>query len=354
MSITKSTFGVTRDGVTVTAYTMDNGKMSVRFIDLGGTIVSINVPDKNGVMADVVCGYDDPDSYLTCGGYPGAIIGRYCNRIGGAKFTLDGVTYPLYKNDNVHNHLHGGKVGFDRRMWEVTVLADNEKEMSLDLSYVSPDGEEGYPGTLTLHVIYTLPVDSCDFSIRYTAKTDKRTVLNLTNHSYFNLAGYEVGDILDHEVMINSDAYGEVDAELIPTGKIIKVDGTPHDFRTPKPVGRDIGKDDVQLRYGQGYDHNFILDNGGRCELAATVRDPKSGRVMKVYTNQPAIQLYTGNCIDTTEAPYKGGVPKRRFAALCLETQHYPDSPNHPEFPSTELAPGEVYDYTTVFSFSAE
>ncbi len=354
MSITKSTFGVTRDGTKVTAYTMDNGKMSVRLIDLGGIIVSINVPDKNGAMADVVCGYDDPDSYLTCSGYPGAIIGRYCNRIGNAEFTVDGVKYQVYKNDNVHNHLHGGKVGFDRRMWNVSVVSDNDKEMSVDLSYVSPDGEEGYPGTLTVHVYYTLSKGSNDFSIHYVATTDKRTILNLTNHSYFNLAGYDVGNILDHEVMINSDAYGEVDSELIPTGKIINVEGTPHDFRTAKPVGRDIGCDDTQLKYGQGYDHNFILNNGGRCELAAKVRDPKSGRVMTVFTDQPAIQLYTGNCIDVTEAPYKGGVPKRRFAALCLETQHYPDSPNHPEFPSTELAPGEVYDYTTVFSFSAE
>lgn len=352
MGITKSNFSVTHDGVTVTAYTMDNGKMSVRFIDLGGTIVSINVPDKNGVLADIVCGYDDPDSYLTCSGYPGAIIGRYGNRIGGAEFTLDGVKYSLYKNDN-GNHLHGGKVGYDRRIWDVKVVADNDDEMTVDLSYVSPDGEEGYPGTLDLHVYYTLSA-SCELSIRYTATTDKRTVLNLTNHSYFNLAGYEVGDILDHELMINSDAYGEVDAELIPTGKIINVDGTPHDFRAAKPVGRDINCDDIQLKYGQGYDHNFILDNGGECALAARLRDPKSGRVMEVYTNQPAVQLYTGNCIDVTEAPYKGGVPKRRFAALCLETQHYPDSPNHSDFPSTVLSPGETYDYTTVFAFSAE
>ncbi len=353
MGIKKTCFGTTKGGVEVTSYTMNNGQgMSVTFIDLGGTVTSIIVPNKNGITADVVCGYDDPDSYLTCSGYPGAIIGRYGNRIGGATFTLDGVEYKLYSNDNVKNHLHGGKVGFDRRMWTVSIISDGD-EPEAKLTYVSPDGEEGYPGTLRVDVFYSLSKKG-EFKIRYTATTDKRTVLNLTNHSYFNLAGYEVGNILDHELMINSDAYGEVDSELIPTGKVIPVENTPHDFRISKPVGRDIGCDDVQLKYGQGYDHNFILDNGGECKLAARVRDPKSGRIMEVYTNQPAIQLYTGNCIDVTEAPYKGGVPKRKFAALCLETQHYPDSPNHPEFPSTVLDPGEIYDYTTVFAFSAD
>ena len=351
MSLTKKTFGVTKQGVTVTEYTMDNGKMSVRFIDLGGTIVSINVPDKNGVMADIVLGYDDPDSYLTCGGYPGAILGRYGNRIGGAKFMLDGVEYKLYVNDN-KNALHGGKVGFDRKMWDVQVLSDDGEPEAV-LTYVSPDGEEGYPGTLTVHVYYKL-TKNCEFSMRYVATTDKRTVLNLTNHSYFNLAGYDSGDILDHEVMICSDKFGEVDSELIPTGRTISVDGRPQDFRTMKPVRNDINSDDEQMRFGKGFDLCYILDNGGECKLAAKVREPKSGRTMSVYTDQPAIQLYTGNCIDVTEAPYKGGVPKCVNAGLCLETEHYPDSPNHPEFPSSTLSPGETYDYTTVFEFSVE
>ncbi len=353
MSVKKTSFGKTKDGVSVTAYTMDNGcGMSLTFIDLGATVTSIIVPDRNGAAADVVGGYDDPDTYLSGVGYPGAVLGRFGNRISGAKFTLDGVEYRLYANDNVKNHLHGGKIGFDRRMWDVKILNDGD-EPKAELSYVSPDGEEGYPGTLGVKVYYSLSKKG-EFKIRYTAVTDKKTVLNLTNHSYFNLSGFESDTILDHEVMINSKAYLEADSELIPTGRLIPVDGTPHDFRTPKTVGRDICSDDVQLKYGKGYDHCFVLEGDGEIRLAARVRDPKSGRVMEVYTNQPAVQLYTGNCLEETEPPYKGGVRKRKNAALCLETEHYPDSPNHPEFPSTVLEPGQTYDYTTVFAFSAQ
>ncbi len=351
MSIEKSSFGVTKDGVAVTSYTMSNGKMSVRFIDLGGTVTDINVPDKNGVLADVVLGYDDPDLYLTCGGYPGAILGRVGNRIGGAKFTLDGVLYKLYVNDH-GNHLHGGRIGFDRRMWDVKIISDGD-EPEAELTYVSPDGEEGYPGTLTVRVTYKLTKD-CELSMRYTAVTDKRTVLNLTNHSYFNLAGAGSGDVLDHELLVAADEFGEVDGELIPTGRSIPVDGRPQDFRVRKRVGQDIDADDEQLRYGQGYDLTYILHNGGRLELAAKVWEPVSGRTMTVYTDQPAVQLYTGNCLDESEPPFKNGARKIKHAGLCLETQHYPDSPNHPEFPSVVLSPGEVFDHTTVFAFSVE
>ncbi len=352
MSIVKSIFGVTRDGVTVTAYEMKNDSgVTVKFIDLGGTVVSILAPDKAGKLADVVCGYDDPDSYLSCGGYPGALIGRYGNRIGGAKFTLDGKEYNLFKNDG-NNHLHGGSVGYDRRMWDVKIVSEGE-EPEAELSYLSPDGEEGYDGNLDIHVFYKLTKCGA-LSIHYIATTDKKTVVNLTNHSYFNLAGYDKGNILGHELMIASDAVSEVDSELIPTGKAIDVTGTEFDFREAKPIGRDIGGDHVQLKYGKGYDHNYILSGSGEIELCALAREPESGRVMKVYTNQPCVQLYTGNCIDVTEAPYKGGSPKRLYAGFCLETQHMPDSPNHPGFTDTTLSPGEVYDYTTIYAFSAE
>ncbi len=352
MAIVKSNFGVTKDGVAVTAYTLSNASpVSFKFIDLGGTVVSIYALDKNGKLADVSLGYDDPDSYLTCGGYTGALIGRYGNRIGGAKFTLDGKTYELYKN-NGNNHLHGGKIGYDRKMWDVKIISEGD-EPECELSYLSPDGEEGYDGNLDIHVTYKLTVTG-GLYIRYIATTDKKTVLNLTNHAYFNLGGYDNGTILGHDLQIMSDTISEVDAELIPTGGSIKVEGTEFDFREMKPIGRDIKGDHIQLAYGQGYDHNFILDNGGRIELCAIAREPESGRTMRVYTNQPCVQLYAGCCIDETEAPYRCGSPKRKFAGFCLETQHMPDSPNHPDFTDTTLSPGETYDYTTVYEFTAE
>lgn len=352
MAIKKSIFGVTEAGVEVTAYELSNDtKVSFTFIDLGGTIVSINAPDKNGAVADVALGYDDPDSYLTCGGYTGALIGRYGNRIGGSEFTLDGKTYKLYKNEG-NNHLHGGKVGFDRKMWDVKIVSDGN-DPECELHYLSPDGEESYPGNLDVCVTYKLTSNG-GLYIRYIATTDKKTVLNLTNHAYFNLCGHDNGNVLGHELMINSDTISEVDPKLIPTGKLIKVEGTEFDFRQTKQIGRDINGDHDQLKYGQGYDQNFMLDNGGKIELCAVARDPESGRTMKVYTNQPCVQLYTGNCIDVTESPYKNGSPKRKFAGFCLETQHMPDSPNHPDFTDTTLSPGETYDYTTVYEFTVE
>ncbi len=360
MAIEKSLFGVTSSGTEVTAYTMKNSSgISVKFIDLGGTIVSIYAPDKNGNIADVVSGYDEPETYLTSGGYTGALIGRVGNRIGNAQFALDGKTYKLYKNDG-KNHLHGGKIGFDRKMWDVKITSDGE-EPSAELSYLSPYGEEGYDGNLDVHVTYTL-TKSGALSLHYIATTDKKTVLNLTNHAYFNLAGYEKGTILGHEVQIFADRICEVDDELIPTGKLIDVEGTPFDFRTPKTVGRDINADNYLLHYGKGYDQNFMLNPDGTVALAAVVKEPESGRVMKVYTNQPCVQLYTGNTIDPTEHPFKGGVPKHPYASLCLETQHAPDAPNHDVYvgenyeykEDVTLSPGEVYDYTTVYAFSAE
>lgn len=352
MAINRSLFGTVDSGVEVTAYELSNDSaVSFKFIDLGGTIVSINAPDKNGNTADVVLGYNDPESYLKCGGYTGALIGRYGNRIGGAEFTLDGKTYKLYKNDG-NNHLHGGKIGYDRKMWDVKIISEGN-EPECELHYLSCDGEEGYDGNLDIHVFYKLTKDGA-VSIRYTATTDKKTVVNLTNHSYFNLRGYDNGNILGHELTIAADSFSEVSSDLIPTGKAINVEGTEFDFRTPKTIGRDINGDNIQLKYGKGYDHNFILNGKGGVELCAVARDPESGRTMTVYTDQPCVQLYTGNCIDVTESPYKNGSPKRTFAGFCLETQHMPDSPNHPDFTDTTLSPGETYDYTTVFAFSAE
>lgn len=352
MSVEQKLFGKTKDGAEVTEYTLRNKNgMSVSFLDLGGTLTKLFAPEKNGVFADVICGYDDPGPYLSCGGYQGALIGRYGNRIGGASFTLDGKKYNLSKN-NGENHLHGGKIGFNRKMWGVGIIDDNDEPAAL-LTYLSPDGEEGYGGNLDVRVTYRLSSDNA-LSIRYVATTDKKTVLNLTNHAYFNLAGYGAGLILDHRLQIFSDAITEIDAALIPTGKMVGVAGTPFDFRTPKRIGDDIRADHAQLRYGGGYDHNFILNNGGSIGLAAVVSDPSSGRVMKTYTNQPCVQLYTGNMINESDAPFKGGVPQKKNCALCLETQHMPDSPNHPGFTDTTLSPGAVYDYTTVYAFSAE
>ncbi len=351
MSIKISPFGIIKAGVEVTQYILKNkAGVTLSVIDLGGTVTGLCVPDKNGVFADVVCGYDDPELYMTCSGYQGALIGRYGNRIGGAKFTLDGKEYKLYSNDGP-NHLHGGKVGFDRKIWGVTVIDDGD-EPEIELSYLSPDGEEGYDGNLDVKVRYKLTADNA-FSINYKATTDKKTVLNLTNHAYFNLAGCGCGLILDHELQIFADAINEVNSQLIPTGKFIPVDGTPFDFRQPKPIGRDIFADNEQLRYGNGYDHNFILNADGSIKLSAIARDPKSGRVMKVYTNQPCVQFYAGCAINENEPPFKGGAPKRKYCAFCLETQHMPDSPNHPEFTDTTLSPGEVYNYTTIYAFSA-
>jgi aldose 1-epimerase len=303
------------------------------------------MPDRSGDMGDVVAGFDNLDGYLKPPPYFGAIIGRYGNRIGKGRFSLDGVEYTLAKNDG-ENHLHGGIRGFDKRVWSVTTSSPQ----SLELQYLSKDGEEGYPGNLSAIVAYTL-TDANELKIDYSATTDKDTVVNLTNHSYFNLAG--AGDILGHEVVINADRFTPVDKGLIPTGELRSVAGTPFDFRTPKTIGQRIEQKDEQLLLGHGYDHNWVLNRSGSgLAMAARVTDFKSGRVMEVLTTEPGLQFYTGNFLDGT-LQGKGKVYARR-SAFCMETQHFPDSPNKPNFPSTILKPGEKYQTTTVYRFSAQ
>lgn len=342
-------FGKTPSGETVELYTLKNAKgMEADISTYGGVIVSLKVPDRAGALGDVVLGFDDFQGYLLPPPYFGALIGRYGNRIGHARFTLDGVVYTLAKNDG-DNSLHGGKRGFDKVLWHARPL----NRQSLALTYLSKDGEEGYPGNLSVTVAYTV-TDHNELKIDYTAKTDKDTVLNLTNHSYFNLAGQGQGDILAHQLTLNADHYTPVDKGLIPTGELRSVAGTPFDFRQPHAIGERIGSSDEQIKLGGGYDHNFILNrSGGALSLAAKVTESASGRVMEVFTTEPAIQFYTGNFLDGT-IHGKGGKVYGRRSALCLETQHYPDSPNHPSFPSTELRPGETYHTTTVYRFAVE
>ena len=353
MNIEKKYFGTLADGQIVNSYTLSNANgMRVVILDLGGILAQIYAPDKEGRLTDVIGGYDNLDYYVNASGYQGALIGRFGNRIAKGKFTLDGKEYTLYTN-NGENHLHGGKDGFNKKIWSV-VEKDGDAP-ALELTYVSPDGEEGYPGTLTVRVTYTLSVDNA-LSIRYEATTDKRTILNLTNHTYFNLGGYASGSIHDHVLQMDADTYIKTDAGLIPTGEIASVDGTPFDFRVAKPVGQDIDADNTDLKIAGGYDHCFNFVGGETKEpvLRATLKDPKSGRVMKTYTNQPCVQLYTGNFLADDGYPFKGGLVKRKQMLLCLETQHMPDSINHDNFTSVVLNPDETYDYTTVYAFSAE
>ena len=347
--ITKEIFGILPDNREVIAYTLTNSCGAfVKIMNLGATIISINVPDKNGNLADVICVYDDVNSYLINSGYQGAIIGRYGNRIHNSSFVLDEREYKLYSNEG-NNHLHGGMEGFDKKIWEAKTW-EIGNTMYLEFVYLSVDGEEGYPGNLNVKILYTFDKDNV-FSINYKAVTDKKTVLNLTNHAYFNLGGYSSGRIENHSLWIDSDYVSEVDEKLIPTGKSILVENTPFDFRKEKLIGKDIEANNKLLRYGQGYDHNFILNSDGTIKHVATLKDIISKRTMKVYTNQTCVQIYCANCINEEESPFKNGVPQKKRCAVCLETQHCPDSPNHNNFPSTELKPGELYDYTTVFKF---
>lgn len=347
--IKKELFGKMPCGCEVYAYTLTNYfGASVKIITLGATIVSINVPDKKGELADVVCGYDDVNSYLNNSGYQGAIIGRFGNRIANSSFVLDGVEYKLYNNEG-NNHLHGGRVGFDKKIWDAKAWEENGV-ISLEMSYTSEDMEEGYPGNLAVTVLYTFDRDNT-LSINYKAVTDKKTVLNLTNHSYFNLCGCGTSKITKHTLWIDADAISEIDEKLIPTGKSIPVEGTPFDFREEKLIGERIDEDNLILSYGQGYDHNYILNADGTVKHIATLKDTFSDRSMKVFTNQPCMQIYTANCINENESPFKNGAPQKKRCAICMETQHAPNSPNMPEFPSCVLNPGEVYDYTTIFKF---
>lgn len=347
--ITKELFGKMPNGEEVYEYTLENeAGANVKILTLGGILRSINVPDKNGVLADVVCGYDDVDSYLTCGGYQGALIGRFGNRIKNSTFSLDGVEYKLYNNEK-KNHLHGGKEGFDKKIWNAKAYQIDDT-MYLELSYFSKDMEEGYPGNLNVKVTYSFD-NNCALYINYKATTDKKTVLNLTNHAYFNLGGYNSGRIENHTLWIDANKITEVDSELIPTGNEISVDGTPFDFRVKKLIGKDIEAENELLRLGQGYDHNFVLNSDGTVKLSATLEDTASGRKMDMLTNQPCVQIYAANCINEDDAPFKNGVAQIKRCAVCLETQHAPDSPNQKSFPSCELDAHELYDYTTVYKF---
>jgi aldose 1-epimerase len=342
--ITEKAFGNT-DGRAITEYTITNANgMQVSLINYGGTITKLTAPDKNGNMGDVVLGYESLDGYLQkTNPYFGALIGRYGNRIAKAKFSLDGKLYTLAANNN-GNTLHGGNKGYDKVVWN----AEKQGDSSLKLTYQSKDGEEGYPGNLNVTVVYTLTADNA-LKIDYTATTDKATPVNLTNHAYYNLSAGTDSTILNHELQINADRYTPVDSLLIPTGQIASVKGTPFDFTTMKPVGRDI----AQVK--GGYDHNWVLNkNGNSLEKIATLYHPASGRAMDVYTTEPGLQFYSGNFLDGTLNNTKGGAKYVQHAALCLETQHFPDSPNHPNFPGTILKPGETYKSTTVYKFSTK
>jgi len=350
--VRKESFGKTGDGRPVDLYTLTNSKgMEVRAMTYGGIIVSIRVPDKSGKIQDVVLGYDTVEGYLANPAYFGAIVGRYANRIANATFTLDGVKYTLAKNDG-QNSLHGGKVGFNKELWEGKQF-ESAKGVGVEFSLLSKDGEEGYPGNLKVKVRYTLTDDN-QLMLDYEATTDKATPLNLSQHSYFNLAGEGSGDILQHHLMLNADRFTPVDKTLIPTGELRAVQGTPLDFTKPAAIGARIDEDYEQLVIGHGYDHNFVINRkDDSLTLAARVHEPTSGRVLEVYTTEPGVQFYSGNFLDGTITGKQGHVYKRRNG-FCLETQHFPDSPNHPDFPSTILKPGTTFHSQTIFKFSTE
>ena len=349
-SITQKTFGTAPSGQKVSLYTLTNRSgMVVKITNYGGIVTSVLVPDRNGKMGDVVLGYDNVAGYIKGSPYFGALVGRYANRIAKGKFTLDNKTYTLAVNNGV-NHLHGGKIGFDKKVWAASpVRVSNGVGLSLNLH--SADMEEGYPGNLAVHVVYSLTDDNA-LKIVYTATTDKATVLNLTNHSYFNLNGAGRGTILDQTMMINASRYTPIDKTSIPFSLLAPVAGTPFDFRRPHAIGARINTANLQLKNGAGYDHNFVLNHtGNSLVLAARAYSPKTGRVLTVSTTEPGIQLYTGNFLDGTNVGKGGKVYKKR-GAFCLETQHFPDSPNQKAFPTTVLRPGQVYRQTTIDKFS--
>ena len=350
-SVKKAAFGTTADGAAVDLYTLTTaGGMEVRAITYGGIILSLRVPDRAGALGDVTLGYDSLDGYLKSSPYFGSIVGRYGNRIARGRFKVDGKEYKLAIN-NAPNALHGGLKGFDKVVWKAEPF-EKDGAVGVVFTYTSKDGEEGYPGTLESTVTYTLG-DGNDLAFDYRAVTDKATPLNLTQHAYFNLAGDGAGDILGHELTLKASRFTPVDKTLIPTGELRKVAGTPFDFTAAHAIGERIEADDEQIRFGLGYDHNFVLDRaeGDSPQLAASVYEPTSGRVMDVTTTEPGIQFYSGNFLDGTITGKGGHVYKRR-AGFCLETQHYPDSPNKPDFPSTILKPGAEYRSRTVYTFS--
>lgn len=355
MSIEKQPFGQLEDGTPVDLYTVtnDNG-IEMRVTNYGGIIVSLRVPDAEGNLEDITLGYDSLAGYVENNPYFGAIIGRYGNRIAAGTFELDGETYTLATNDGP-NHLHGGIKGFDKVVWTATPF-ERPNESGIVFTYTSPDGEEGYPGTLEATVTYTL-TDANELIFDYDATTDKATPVNLTQHTYFNLTGDPTSDILGHVLEINADAFTPVNSTLIPTGQLAPVDGTPFDFTEATPIGARIEDANQQLQFGLGYDHNFVLnrESSGEDELilAARVTEPTSGRVMEVRTTEPGIQFYSGNFLDGTITG-KDGITYEQRTGFCLETQHYPDSPNQASFPSTILQPDERYSSRTVYWFGTE
>ncbi|MFP8882679.1 aldose epimerase family protein [Streptomyces mangrovi] len=348
----RARFGELADGTEVDVWTLSYGGTRLRVLSYGGIVQSLEVPDRHGRLANVSLGFGDPASYEAGSPYFGALIGRYGNRIAQGRFTLDGSTYELPRNDG-DNTLHGGDRGFDKRMWAVKPFT-RRGEVGLVLTRTSEDGEMGFPGRLEVRVEYALDRRG-DFRIDYEATTDRPTVVNLTNHTYFNLAGEGSGSVLEHELEIAASRYTPVGETLIPTGELERVAGTPLDFRRAKPIGTDIRKAHPQILYGQGYDHNLVLDKGitAEPEHFATVREPVSGRVMRIATTEPGVQFYSGNFLDGTLEGTSGRV-YRQSDGFCLETQHFPDSPNQPSFPTTVLRPGRTYRSTTVHSFRAE
>jgi len=347
MGIKTESFGQTRDGQAVSLVTMTNGKgLCAEVTNYGATLVAMRVPDRNGKSADITLGFDNIEPYIRGCPYFGATVGRYANRIGKARFVLEGIEYKLAAN-NGPNHLHGGKKGFDKVVWKIEHAEADAKRAILKMSYLSKDGEEGYPGNLKCRVTYTLTADN-ELKLGYEATTDKTTIVNLTNHSYWNLAGQGNGDILAHELMLNADRYTPVDEGLIPTGEIRAVEGSPMDFTKPMAIGSRI--DEV----AGGYDHNYVLaSGGGALALAARVYEPISGRVMEIFTTEPGVQFYTGNFLDGSITGKAGKVYRKHYG-FCLETQHFPDSPNKGEFPSVVLRPGEKYVTVTVHKFYAK
>jgi aldose 1-epimerase len=348
----RTPFGTMPDGRAVEVFTLTNTSgIEVRAMTYGGIIVSLRVPDRSGRLDDIVLGHDTAAGYAKNDPYFGAIIGRYGNRIAKGRFTIDGRTYQLATN-NGPNSLHGGIKGFDKVMWHGEPF-ERDGAAGVVFTYTSPDGEEGYPGTLKVQVTYTLANDNT-LTFDYRATTDRPTVVNLTQHSYFNLAGQGTRDILDHRLLLNADRFTPVDDALIPTGELAPVDGTPFDFRQPTTIGARINADNQQIKYGRGYDHNFVLNHtGSGPQLAARVVEPTTGRTLEVSTTEPGVQLYTGNFLDGTITGKQGRAYKQRYA-FCLETQHFPDSPNHANFPTTTLRPGEEYSSRTVLKFGVE
>jgi aldose 1-epimerase len=348
--VSKRSGGNLPDGAAVDIYTLKDGKIEVEVMTYGGNVISLKVPDRNGKVEDVVLGFDDPSGYYEnnhskSASFFGPIVGRYANRIAHAKFTLDGKEYTLPKNDG-DNTLHSGPDGFHNHMWTGKIIPDG-----VELKYLSKDGEVGFPGNLSVSVRYTLK--GGDLKIEYSATTDKPTVLNLTNHAYFNLSGQGNGTILEEQLMLNASRFTPVDSNLIPTGELKSVAGTPFDFLKPHAIGEHINANDEQIQLGHGYDHNFVIDGGGK-ELtkAAEVFDTASGRALEVLTTEPGVQFYTSNFLNGT-IKGKHGIAYPRNGALCLETQHFPDSPNHPAFPTTELKPGVKFHSITIYRFSA-